>query len=220
MGEIFIKRVWLKNLPFQLIHNNEIYCCHGTPESDTDYLLEDLQADHIAVKSDEKLDEVLKDLEYKIIVCGHSHVSRIVKTSKRTIVNPGSAGLPAYDDELPIPHKMESFTPYTKYSILTSFGSYINIDQVSISYDYEAAAEMADKNTKEIEIISNKLMENTSENGAFLSEIFIPSAFGGNNKAEWNWIICDFPLITEALIRFGYANENRVLKSVEINFLV
>ncbi len=73
-----------------------------------------------------------------------------------------------------------------------------------------------DNKTKEIEIISNKLMENTSENGAFLSEILIPYAFGGNNKAEWNWIICDFPLITEALIRFGLAEDKRVLKSVEL----
>ena len=29
---------WLKRLPFELINNN-IYCCHASPDSDTTYLL-------------------------------------------------------------------------------------------------------------------------------------------------------------------------------------
>ncbi len=139
---------WLKKLPFQLIHKSDIYCCHASPENDSAYLLENLQADHIAIKSDEEIDEILKNIEQKIILCAHSHVPRTVKTSKKTIINPGSVGLPAYDDNLPIPHKMENFSPGAKYSIITFSRSSINISQVSISYNYEAAAEMAEKNKR------------------------------------------------------------------------
>lgn len=72
-----------------------------------------------------------------------------------------------------------------------------------------------DRGIKEIDIICRKLMERSGDSGAFLSEILIPQIFGGNNKAEWNWIICDFPLITEALISFGFKEDPRVLKAVQ-----
>ena len=91
---------------------------------------------------------ILKDIQQKIIVCGHSHVSRIVKTDNKTILNAGSVGLPAYDDDWPIPHKMENFNPYARYSILKLSENSIKIEQVAISYDYEAAARVAEKNKR------------------------------------------------------------------------
>ena len=33
----------------------------------------------------------------------------------KIVINPGSVGLPAYKDELPVMHKMESGTPHAKY---------------------------------------------------------------------------------------------------------
>lgn len=138
---------WLKKLPFDLI-NNGIYCCHASPDSDTSYLLENLKSDHIEIKEYSKIDKILKDIKQEIIVCGHSHVSRIVKTAKKLILNTGSVGLPAYDDELPIPHKMENFNPYASYSIITLSENPVKIEQVAISYDYEAAAKTAEKNER------------------------------------------------------------------------
>jgi len=138
---------WLKKLPFELINNN-IYCCHASPDSDTSYLFEDLKADHIEIKENSKIDKILKDIKQEIIVCGHSHVSRIVKTANKIILNTGSVGLHAYSDKLPIPHKMENFNSYARYSIITLSENPVKIEQVAISYDYEAAAKKAEKNER------------------------------------------------------------------------
>lgn len=138
---------WLKKLPFELI-NNGIYCCHASPDSDTSYLLENLKSDHIEIKGYPEIDKILKNIKQEIIVCGHSHVSRIVKTANKLILNTGSVGLPAYSDELPIPHKIENFNPYARYSIITLSENPVKIEQVAISYNYEIAARRAEKNER------------------------------------------------------------------------
>lgn len=139
---------WLKTLPFDVISNG-IYGCHASPGSDMDYLLEDLKPGHVAVKEYSELDSILKDITQEIIVCGHSHVSKTVRTIHKTIHNTGSVGLPAYDDELPIPHKMENFSPHARYSILTLSDNPVKIEQHAISYDYEAAARKAEENRRD-----------------------------------------------------------------------
>ena len=138
---------WLKKLTFDLIHEN-IYCCHASPDSDSTYLLEMLKPDCIAIKNCQEINEILKSIKQNIIVCGHSHISRIVKTHNKIIINPGSVGLQAYDDELPIPHKMENFNPNANYIILKLSEEPIKIENISITYDYEAAANMAENNER------------------------------------------------------------------------
>ena len=139
---------WLKELPFDFIHENYIYGCHGIPANDSVYLLESLQTDNVTVKGKEEIDDLLDNIKQKIIVCGHSHVPRIVETNKKIVINPGSVGLPAYNDDLPIPHKMENFNSHARYSTLTFTKKSVNIDQIAISYDYEEAARMAEKNKR------------------------------------------------------------------------
>ena len=64
----------------------------------------------------------LQNIEQKIIVCGHTHIPRVVYLANgKIIINPGSVGLPAYKDELPIVHKMESGTPHAKYVVIEKF---------------------------------------------------------------------------------------------------
>jgi len=139
---------WLKQLPFDLIYE-DIYCCHASPHSDTSYLLENLKTDHIAVKEYNEVDDLLKNIKQEIIICGHSHTARIIMTeNKKIVINPGSVGLQAYSDELPIPHKMESFNPLAKYSILTKSDENISVEQLSIPYNFEKAAKMAEKNER------------------------------------------------------------------------
>jgi hypothetical protein len=57
-------------------------------------------------------------------------------TSGQTIVNPGSVGLPAYADDLPVPHVMESGSPHTRYAIIECSA----VCSVHIEYDWNAAA--------------------------------------------------------------------------------
>lgn len=138
---------WLKALPFNHVYD-EIFCCHASPQSDMDYLLENLKPGYIAIKEYSEIDEILKDLKQEIIFCGHSHVPRIVKTTNKTIINAGSVGLPAYDDELPIPHKMENFSPHARYSLISKTDKSFKIEQFAIPYNYELAAQKAEKNKR------------------------------------------------------------------------
>ncbi len=46
------------------------------------------------------------------------------------VVNPGGVGLPAYRDVLPIPHKMESGSPYANYTIIEKGSNHWLIEQI------------------------------------------------------------------------------------------
>lgn len=138
---------WLEELPFDLVYE-DIYCCHASPHSDMEYLLENLKPNHIEIKGFSEVDAILKGVRQEIVVCGHSHVPRIVKTDNKTICNAGSVGLPAYDDDLPSPHKMENFSPYAKYLVITKIGKSYKVEQISIPYNYELAAIKAEENNR------------------------------------------------------------------------
>ena len=139
---------WLKSLAFELIYSNEIYCCHACPKSDSIYLMEKLHLDYISIKDKIEIDIILQDVKQKIVVCGHSHVSRIVETDNKTIINPGSVGCPAFDDDLPIPHKIENFSSHAKYTIISFADKLKKAYNISVSYDFEQAAKAAEKNNR------------------------------------------------------------------------
>jgi len=63
--------------------------------------------------------------------------------SGQIVINPGSVGLPAYDDESPVPHRMQSYSPDASYAILekTSAGWAAALRRVP--YDFVAAVKQA-----------------------------------------------------------------------------
>lgn len=139
---------WLKQLPFDFIYDDLIYCCHAGPERDTIPVLEDIQPNLVTIKDTDELDEILSDINQRVVVYGHTHVPRLVVNGNKTIINPGSVGLPAYDDDSPVFHRMESFTPHARYSVLTFSNSLVDVNQIAVSYDYETAAAVAEKNKR------------------------------------------------------------------------
>lgn len=139
---------WLKSLPYSKTLNDTIFAIHGTPDSDITYLLEDLHQGFIEVNSEDKINEYLKNMHHKIILCGHSHKPRIVSTENTLIINPGSVGLQAYDDDTPIYHKIENYTNLAHYSLVEICGKEIKIAQMSITYDFEKAVECSMKNNR------------------------------------------------------------------------
>lgn len=137
---------WLKQLPFDLIYKELIYCCHASPKSDTEPLLESIKADGVTIRDHSEIAQRLKQIGQQIVLCGHTHVPRLLKTDKHLIVNPGSVGLPAYDDEQPVYHKMESLSPHARYTVLRFENGEVLTDQIAVPYDYEKAAVTAEKN--------------------------------------------------------------------------
>ena len=60
----------------------------------------------------------------------------------RTIANPGSVGLQAYDDDHPEPYRVEVGDPCARYAIVN--GTAVTLH--AIDYDHEAAARRAEAN--------------------------------------------------------------------------
>ena len=137
----------LRQLPKTKIVGEEIFLCHGTPEDDTEYLLEDAWKNPVALRKQEAIEKLVGNIVCPVIVCGHSHVARAVRLPDgRLIGNPGSVGLPAYSDDSPRFHKMETGTPHAAYALLKKTNNGWDFEDVRIAYDWEKAAERAEKN--------------------------------------------------------------------------
>jgi predicted phosphodiesterase len=135
---------WLKSLPPTAVCDDLFFVCHGTPESDNEYLLEWVTAKGVFVYNDEDLTRKTQHITQQIILCGHSHVNRLVYLSNgKIILNPGSVGLPAYLGNGEHRFAMESMTPHAKYAIVHVTGEGINIEQVNCAYDWNKASAAA-----------------------------------------------------------------------------
>lgn len=141
---------WLRSLPKTSSCDGLFFVCHGTPESDDEYLLEKVAAHGVFVYNDEELIAKTKNIKESIILCGHSHVNRVIYLSNdQIILNPGSVGLPAYLGTGEHRFAMESMTPHAKYAIVNADGNNISIEQVLCAYDWHKASEAARKNGNE-----------------------------------------------------------------------
>ncbi len=140
---------WLESLPKTLVVQDDIFLCHGTPGKDDCYLIENIGPNGVSLKSMAELESELASVKQHLIVCGHSHVPRTVYTgSRKMIINAGSVGLPAYRDEEPFVHVMETGTPHAHYCIVTRNRGNYNIEHISLPYDWKQAANQACKNNR------------------------------------------------------------------------
>ena len=140
-------RAWLTSLPVKLELPGGILLFHGTPEHDNIYLLETVRQDgSVALASDEEIRARLGGVSANVLLCGHTHIPRHVNLGKQLIVNPGSAGLQAYTDDVPVPHVMETGSPRARYAILEQRERGWHAGHVAITYDHEAAARVAEFN--------------------------------------------------------------------------
>jgi len=141
---------WIGRMPGELVYDSGIYACHGTPESDKIYLLEHLGQNKVSIKEEAQIRTIIASVAQPVILCGHSHLPGAVRLSDgRLIVNPGSVGLPAYSDDLPVYHEMISGSPHAKYAIITKKDNVWETEKISVAYDWESAAEKARENGRE-----------------------------------------------------------------------
>lgn len=126
---------WLMNLPFS-IQTDDFYFCHASPENDELYMLNDITPNGVILKQTEEIMNSVKDIPQHIIFCGHSHLPTIVYLpNNKIIINPGSVGLPAYEEVEPFYYKIESGTPFANYAVVEKRNGEWIIEQVSIPYD-------------------------------------------------------------------------------------
>ncbi len=138
---------WLRSLPATRTVYDDVYACHATPRDDTRYWMERVMADSTIRQA--TLAEIEAELDHEaahanIILCGHTHIPRVARLSSGALlINPGSAGCPAYDDTEPVPHIMQTGTPNASYAIVEKQEVGWDVSFRSVPYDHNAAASQA-----------------------------------------------------------------------------
>jgi predicted phosphodiesterase len=136
-------RRWLAAQATHAVVYDELRLCHGTPDADDVYLLEEVHPAGVQLRPPAALAELLSGVRERVLLCAHSHVPRAVWSGERWVVNPGSVGLPAYTDDAPYPHAMEAGSPHARYALLRRKAGQWQVEHVAVAYDWTAAARCA-----------------------------------------------------------------------------
>ena len=155
-------RAWLASLPTTLQFSDEVLCCHGTPTSDLTYFLETVEPGFAVVgrghngvraatlaEATERAGGAMQGVAYGLILCGHTHVPRVLRLADgRLIVNPGSVGLPGFDDDHGHPHVIENRAPHARYALLERGPAGWSVALRAVAYDWDAVAQRADRESR------------------------------------------------------------------------
>lgn len=130
---------WLATLRPTCWLGSDVFLCHGSPTSDTTCLLENAERSASAAQIAERLGEI----DAALVLCGHSHVARSVRSRGRLVVNPGSVGQPAYADDHPYQHVIESGSPDARYALVEQRAGTWQSSLISVPYAPEPMAVLA-----------------------------------------------------------------------------
>lgn len=138
---------WIKGLPPNLRIDGCVLLCHGTPSSDMQYFMESVDPGGARMAGTAEMAERRGDADARVICCGHTHVPRMLRMADGAlIVNPGSVGLPAYDDGDPYPHLIENGSPDARYAIIERNDGKWQAMLLAVPYDFESMAKLAEAN--------------------------------------------------------------------------
>lgn len=138
---------WLQGLPLRTVVFEDLFLCHGTPQSDTEYLLWEVRKDGPCRRLPAAVAGQLANVDPPLVLCGHDHLpGQLDLPDGRCVIDPGSVGLPAYRDDKPFPHAMETGSPHARYSILTRSAAGIAVENIAVAYDWQSAAATAERN--------------------------------------------------------------------------
>lgn len=140
---------WLRSSHIPSIILDELLLFHGTHQNDSEYLLEDVSHGWPVLHSKERILQGIGGSSARAILCGHSHVPRCVRVDSRYVINPGSVGLQAFDDEHPTPHRMETGSPDARYGLIRIDASRMQVENVVVPYDFQDAVLLARKNGRD-----------------------------------------------------------------------
>lgn len=92
-----------------------------------------------------EIESRLAGVKAHVVACGHTHIARAVRSrSGQLLCNPGSVGLPAYDDSHPVNHLVESGSPDARYAIIERRNVAWHACLYTVPYDYEMVARLAE----------------------------------------------------------------------------
>lgn len=112
---------FLRELPKQMVLNicgRNITFVHGSPRKINEYLKQDSK----------EADEVMKEFEGDILVCGHTHIPYSKTYGNKLLVNSGSVG------------KSKTGNPKSNYVIMDINEDSVIVEKVEVEYDFEKTA--------------------------------------------------------------------------------
>lgn len=142
---------WVRGLPPTHWLAPDVLLVHGTPSSDLVYWLETVTAaagmrPATAAEVAGRLGTGPEVAAASLVLCGHSHVPRVVRSAATLVVNPGSVGLQAYDGDDPAPHRMETGAPEARYALVERRTAGWTARLCSVPYDWHAMERLARAN--------------------------------------------------------------------------
>lgn len=128
---------WLADLPATATPRDGVFLCHATPEDDCTYWMQDVAADgSVGPRPVEGIARLAATRAERLVLCGHTHLAgNVTLPDGRRVVNPGSVGLPAYDDDHPVYHVMEVGSPEARYAWATPAQDGWRITSRQVPYD-------------------------------------------------------------------------------------
>lgn len=131
---------WVGSLQHTRYLTDEILLCHGAPGVDHMALLQTAERP----ATGREIEQRLNGFKAELILCGHTHVARSVRTAQGgLIVNPGSVGLQAFQDDHPYPHVVESGSPDARYAIVERGPAGWTVQLLTVPYAHEPMAKAA-----------------------------------------------------------------------------
>ena len=145
------RRAWLESLPVTIELAAGILAFHGSPDDDLQYLLETVTAAGVRPATEAEVVERLgAHTGWALMLCGHTHLQRSIRLVDGTfIVNPGSVGWPAYDDDAPLPHKIEAGSPHARYAIVDDASGRWEAEFRAVDYAWDESAAIARANGRD-----------------------------------------------------------------------
>ncbi len=138
--------MWLRALPSTLKLADGLFACHGRADDDNAYMLENVVGGRLALASRQEIAERIRAIDATVVLCGHSHIARVVTIDDCVIVNPASVGLPAYEDLTPPAHVSETGSPHARYAIIDFQADRVEVEMITVPYDHLLASKRAQEN--------------------------------------------------------------------------
>ena len=125
---------WLRSLPATHVFEGEVFMCHATPTTDTDFWMDRPTDTHGMLSMPrESIEAEAAGIDYPVLLCGHTHSPRTLRLADgRLLVNPGSVGLPCLLG-----------SPDARYAIIERRNGNWSVDLMAIPYDREPAKAQA-----------------------------------------------------------------------------
>jgi predicted phosphodiesterase len=138
---------WMRSLPHARPLDDEVFLCHGTPRSDVEAFLDSVEGDHTRPATAAEIATRCTLNGPRLIACGHTHIPRVAQGPRgEFLVNPGSVGLQAYEDDHPHYYRVEGGDAYARYATIEKRGGAWHAQIHPVPYDFESMARLAERN--------------------------------------------------------------------------